>query len=72
MPSNAVLSHTNTRGGRLLTAAEAAERLRVSTWRLYDMVREGMIPAVRLGRSVRVDPGALEDFIANGGTASDS
>lgn len=54
---------------RLLTAPEAAKRLRVSTWRLYELCRENVIPHVRLGRSVRVDPGALENFIANGGSS---
>lgn len=58
---------------RLMTAPEAAEQLRVSTWRLYELCREGLLPHVRLGRSVRVDPGALDRFIASGGTTdSDS
>lgn len=55
----------------MLTAQEAAERLRISAWRCYELCREGHIPHIRLGRSVRIDPGALETFIANGGTAAD-
>lgn len=54
---------------RLLTAAEAAQRLGVSRWRLYELAREEIVPVVRLGRSIRVDPGALERLIENGGTA---
>lgn len=38
---------------RLLTAAEVAERLNVSTAWIYEAVGSGRIPHIRLGRSVR-------------------
>jgi len=56
---------------RLLTAKEAAEILSVPLARLYELVREERLPAVRIGRTVRVHPRALEAWIENGGTASD-
>ena len=56
---------------RLLTAHEATVRLNVRLHRTYELIREGKLPAVRLGRQVRIDPAALEEFIAHGGTASE-
>ncbi len=41
-----------------------AERLGVRPGRVYQLVREGVIPAVRIGRSVRFDEEQVEDFIA--------
>lgn len=39
---------------RLLTVAEVAEVLRVSTMTVYRMVHSGELPALRFGRSYRV------------------
>jgi excisionase family DNA binding protein len=48
---------------------EVAERLDVRTGRAYELAREGRLPGVvRLGRQIRVDPAALDAFIAEGGT----
>lgn len=49
----------------LLTATEVAQLLRVSTSFAYRLMRQGNIPTVRLGRSVRVRSSDLESFIAN-------
>jgi excisionase family DNA binding protein len=52
----------------LLTVAQVAERLNISRSAAYDLVRpHGGLPAVRIGRSVRVHPDALDEFVANGG-----
>ncbi|BDO43141.1 helix-turn-helix domain-containing protein [Cellulomonas sp. NTE-D12] len=40
--------------GRLLTMDQAAERLSMSTRWVRHMIRLGQIPAVHLGRSVRL------------------
>lgn len=37
-----------------LTAKEAAAHLRVSVWAVYDAVRAGTLPAVRIGRVIRI------------------
>lgn len=37
-----------------LTAQEAAEQLRVSRWAVYDAVKAGTLPAVRVGRAIRI------------------
>lgn len=58
--------------GRLLTAPETAERLNVRLHRVYELVREGVLPGVvRLGRQIRVDPAALDEFIQSGGSPSE-
>ena len=54
---------------RLLTAAEVAEILAVTPARVYELVRRGMLPHVRVGRQVRIDPAALDAWIAAGGQA---
>jgi excisionase family DNA binding protein len=56
---------------RMKTAEEVARRLRISTWKLYDLVKQGIIPpgvVVHLGRQVRFSP-ELEDWLKSGGKA---
>jgi excisionase family DNA binding protein len=53
----------------LKTAKDVAARLNVSEAAVYDMVREKLLPCVRLGRRVRFDPGVLERWIEQGGAA---
>jgi putative molybdopterin biosynthesis protein len=52
----------------LLTAVEVAEVLRVSRYHVYDLVRDGRLPAVRIGRHVRIARSVLDAWIGNGGT----
>ncbi len=55
---------------RLLTAAEAAKVLygdEEKESRIYTMLREGILPGVYLGRQVRIDTDALDEFIRGGG-----
>jgi excisionase family DNA binding protein len=52
----------------LMDARQVSKRLGVRLHRVYELIREGRLPCVRLGRQVRFDPNALEDFIASGGT----
>ena len=47
----------------LLTAAEVADRLRVSTMTVYRLIRRGELPAVRIGRNYRVQAGDLEAYL---------
>jgi excisionase family DNA binding protein len=49
-----------------------APRLNVTAARAYELVRTGVVPSVRLGRQVRVDPLAVERWISAGGTAAGS
>jgi len=47
-----------------LRPEEVAVRLGMSPWTVYDLARRGVLPAVRIGRSVRIRPAVLEDFLA--------
>jgi excisionase family DNA binding protein len=48
----------------LLTAESAARLLGVSRWRLYDMVRRKVLPAVRPSeRTIRIRRGDLRKFM---------
>ena len=52
---------------RLLTIPDVAEVLRVRPPRAYELVREGVLPAVRIGRQIRVSEDILRAWIARGG-----
>lgn len=49
---------------RLMTVQEAAQYLHVSDNTAYQLIREGILPAVKLGRQWRVN---LAAFMAQGG-----
>ena len=49
----------------LLTGPEVANILKVSRSFAYLLMQSGQIPTVRLGRSCRVRPRDLSDFIEN-------
>ena len=47
----------------LLTAAEVADQLRVSTMTIYRLIRSGELAAVRVGRNYRVRQRDLEAYL---------
>lgn len=49
---------------QLLTAAEVADQLRVSTMTIYRLIRSGELQAVRVGRNYRVPVADLERYLA--------
>lgn len=55
--------------GSLLTVSDVAERLGIRPDRVYTLIREQLLPCVKLGRQVRVDATQLEAWIASGGQA---
>ena len=56
---------------RLLTVREVSEALQVPPARVYQLVRDGVLPAVYVGRQVRVAPDSLQQWIAQGGRTLD-
>jgi len=48
---------------KLLTAAEAAERLRLSYGSALALIHRGDLPAARVGRSYRVRPEAIDEAL---------
>lgn len=53
-----------------LTAAEVADLLRVSTMTVYRLIHSGDLPAVRVGRSYRLEASDVDRYIAKGATKS--
>jgi excisionase family DNA binding protein len=49
---------------RLLTPAQAAERLQIKRSFIYSLLASGALPCVRLSRLRRVSERDLEDFIS--------
>ena len=54
---------TRTATKQLLNRAEAAEALALSVRMIDELVKSGDLPVVRIGRSVRIRPSALDYFI---------
>jgi excisionase family DNA binding protein len=48
---------------QLMTRSEAAEALALSVRMIDELVKSGDLPTVRIGRSVRFRPSALEYFV---------
>ncbi len=57
------------RSSRLLTIAEAAERLSVSVRNIRHQIYLRRLPIVKVGRLVRIDERDLERFIERGRVA---
>ena len=55
---------TGSDGPRLYTLTEAAERLRVSRAKLYQLMNTGQLRSVHLGRRRLISDDALTEFIA--------
>jgi excisionase family DNA binding protein len=49
--------------GYLLTIDEAAERLRVSRWSVYNLIRANQLRTVKIGRRRLVTPTALTECV---------
>ena len=48
----------------LLTPEQAAELLAVGRTTIYDLMRVGALPSVKIGRSRRIPAGELEGYVA--------
>jgi excisionase family DNA binding protein len=51
----------------LLTVYETAKLLKLSTNRVYALIKQGVLPSVRVGSSIRVVREDLENWIKGGG-----
>jgi excisionase family DNA binding protein len=52
---------------KCLLPSEVAEILRVSRARVYELIRTGRLPAIRLGRQVRICEDKLNNLLNAGG-----
>jgi excisionase family DNA binding protein len=57
--------------GTLMTVAEVAGVLRVSTMTVYRLVRSGELPAIRVGKSFRIQQHDLTAYLAEGVVRAD-
>jgi excisionase family DNA binding protein len=48
----------------VLTVDETAERLRVSRWSVYNLIRANQLRTVKIGRRRLVPAAALDEFLA--------
>ena len=53
----------------LLTAQDVSVILRVTPHRVYQMARQGSLPAIRVGRCLRIDEAKLRAWLDQGGFA---
>lgn len=53
-------------GGGLLTVAEVADVLRVSTMTVYRLIKSGEIAAIRVGKSYRIAEPELQKYLETG------
>ena len=51
----------------LLTVDQVAKVLLVGKQRVYELCRLGILPHIRLGRSLRFEASQIEAFISSGG-----
>jgi len=49
---------------QLLTVIDAAEQLRISRSKIYELIADGELPSVRIGHSRRIAMADLADFVA--------
>lgn len=47
----------------LLRPSDLAPRLGVTTGRIYQLIAEGLIPSVRIGRAIRIPRDAWEQWL---------
>lgn len=58
-----VIQMANDEKGKFLTVAEVADIMRVSKMTVYRLVHSGELPAVRVGRSFRVNESAVSEYL---------
>lgn len=52
--------------GAVLTVEEARSRLRISRGLIYEAIRRGEVPSIRIGRRILVPRAALERLLEQG------
>ena len=55
------------RGGSLMRPQQVANELQVSVAHVYRLIASGELPGVRIGRSVRVSPARLQEWLRQQG-----
>ena len=50
------------------TVLEIAENIKLSPDRVYEAIRQGLLPSVHIGRQIRIEEQAFREWIRQGGT----
>ncbi len=50
---------------RLLTVAEVADHMRVSSMTVYRLIKAGSLKAVRVGKNYRIRTSDLDDYLSS-------
>lgn len=58
--------------GKWLKVREVATALRLSNMTIYRLVRDGKLPAIRVGRSYRIPEAAAREYLAAAGAQPQS
>lgn len=48
---------------RLLRIKDVAQIMGIAPWRLYDLVRQGELPHIRIGKTIRISEAAIQGWI---------
>lgn len=52
---------------KFYTAPQIADLIQVTPARVYEAVRLGILPAVHIGRQIRIEETAFQDWVQRGG-----
>lgn len=61
--------HTQQESLRFYTVQEVADLVRLTKGRVYEAIRQHLLPAVRIGRQIRIEESAIRDWVRQGGSA---
>lgn len=56
---------------RFLQISQVADLLEISKTTIRRLVKKGVLPAIRVGRQIRIDERRLEKWLENGGSTLD-
>ena len=53
---------------KFYTVLEIAENIKLSPDRVYEAIRQGLLPSVHIGRQIRIEEQAFHEWVRQGGT----
>ena len=52
---------------KFYTVLEIAENIKLSPDRVYEAIRQGLLPSVHIGRQIRIEEQAFNEWVRQGG-----
>ena len=53
---------------KFYTVLEIGELIKLSPDRVYEAIRQGLLPSVHIGRQIRIEEQTFHDWVRQGGT----